>query len=331
MPLSAVIQLEALADAQLDRFSGRGVHGFWFDRWSAADPSTAEWLHAAQEAEFSLSPLMGLPRPGRGGMLSIQAGQKAWFRCAALSNSLCEQIRSTWLEKLELGSPLEIPKERTQGERVIPGVNWELVGVALEPGQHTFASQVAFLELSRRCLMNSIPPRQWKLEFLTPTTFHGAAQHLPFPLPESLIRAWLRRWQAFAPLGLPEAELLECARNQLAVSAYRLQTLPAPRGRAPAGWLCGHARIARSGYGALPAGSHRPAGELRLLLRLGRSYHPGPGADSPVGWALKARDRKSSRLAISGAIQDQTRAIWGGRTCFGDRARRNETTPHGWG
>jgi len=230
MPLSAVIQLEALNEAHLDQFSGRGVHGFWFDRWSAADPSTADRLHAAQQAEFSLSPLMGLPRPGRGGMLAIQPGQKAWFRCAALSEALCEQVRSNWLKSLELGSPVEIPSERTQGEQTIPGVSWRLVAAALTEQEHPFASQVDYLELSRRSLMNSNPPRQWKLEFLSPTTFHGAVQHLPFPLPESLVKSWLRRWQAFAPLGLPEAELLECARNQLAVSAYRLQTLPAREG-----------------------------------------------------------------------------------------------------
>jgi len=89
---------------------------------------------------------------------------------------------------------------------------------------------LSYEELSRHHLMNPNPPRQWRLEFLTPTTFHGKKTHLPFPLPESLINSWLRRWQAFSPIALAEDEVLQWARSNLAVSSYRLHTLPAREG-----------------------------------------------------------------------------------------------------
>lgn len=231
MPLSAVIHLQASADAQLDQFSGRGVHGFWFRHWRAVDPVLGDRLHGAtQEGEFTLSPLMGPPRPERDGAIDLRAGQSAWFRLTALSDALAAATDEKWLAGLETGSRIEIPGERTEGERTIPGVGWVVTAISRQASEHPFAAQVAYEDLARRRLMSSNPPRGWKLEFLTPTTFHGKTAHLPFPLPESLIGSWLRRWQAFAPLALPEDELLTWARGNLAVSAYRLHTLPAREG-----------------------------------------------------------------------------------------------------
>jgi CRISPR-associated endoribonuclease Cas6 len=231
MPLSAVIQLEAIEDAQLDQFTGRGVHGFWFKHWKQVDSAFADELHAAtQDSLFTLSPLMGLPRPGRGGVISIRAGHKVWFRFAALTESLADAAQSRWLPGVEIGSQVEVPERRSNGEGTVPGVMWKVTGIAQAGAEHPFASREAYEDLSRRHLMNPNPPRQWRLEFLTPTTFHGKAAHLPFPLPESLIGSWIRRWQAFAPLALPDEELAQWARSNLAVSSYRLSTLPAREG-----------------------------------------------------------------------------------------------------
>jgi CRISPR-associated endoribonuclease Cas6 len=231
MPLSAIIQLEAIKEAQLDQFTGRGVHGFWFKHWRAVNPALGDELHeSSQDSPFTLSPLMGLPRPGRGGIVALQAGTRAWFRVTALTEALEKSLRSGWLGGLEIGSRIELPGERQDGERVVPGVGWKIAGHALDESAHPYASGAAYEELSRRHLMNANPPRGWRLEFLTPTTFHGKTAHLPFPLPDSLLGSWLRRWQAFAPLALPEEELLAWARSNLAVSSYTLRTLPAREG-----------------------------------------------------------------------------------------------------
>lgn len=276
MPLSAVIQLEALKDSQLDQFTGRGVHGFWFKRWREVDPAMGDELHdSTQEAPFTLSPLMGLPRPGRGGIISLPAGTKSWFRFTALTDSLADAARSRWLNGLDNGSNIEVPGERAAGEQVIPGAGWRIAAVCIEEGSHSFASRAVYEEMSRRHLMNSNPPRQWRLEFLTPTTFHGKSSHLPFPLPESLVNSWLRRWQAFAPVALPDEELKQWARTNLAVSAFNLHTLPAREGE--------HLRVGCVGTMTLRALDTPPYLRGALDLLAAYSFYCGSGSHTSQG------------------------------------------------
>jgi CRISPR-associated endoribonuclease Cas6 len=232
MPLSAVIQLEALNGGTLDQFSGRGVHGFWFERWRQVDPATGDRLHAQpQDAPFSLSPLLGLP--ARRGGLSVQAGQPAWLRITCLEEELEAAFLEKWLPGVENGSPLELPSSDPKS----PAVQWKILPPASPPAPfQPFATQATYQEMSRQSLLQADPPRQWRLEFLSPTTFNtgrtteGKDNHLPFPLPESLVKSWLRRWQVFAPMALPEEDLLAWARTNLAVSAYRLQAQPVREG-----------------------------------------------------------------------------------------------------
>jgi len=224
MPLSSVLHLQSLAPGQIEHFTGRGVHGFWFRRWREVDPALGDQLHKeSQEAPFTLSPLMGLPRKRS---VTIACGQSAWLRVTCLTDALAAAFTEKWLKGLETGSQVEIPQVRQEGDQLIPGVGWRVTGFSLDAQSHPFAGEIGYEDLARRHLMNSNPPRQWRLEFLTPTTFHGKTTHLPFPLPESLVGSWLRRWQAFAPIALPEEEVLTWARTNLAVSAYNLRTVP---------------------------------------------------------------------------------------------------------
>jgi CRISPR-associated endoribonuclease Cas6 len=257
MPISAIIQLEALTEGTLNGFTGRGVHGFWFQRWREVNPAVGDRLHSqSQESPFTLSPLMGLAaplhspisRPGNGGTktVRVKAGQVAWFRATLLDEALGEDFLAGWLHGLETAGRFNVPEDAgvstgstTKAEQ--PGVEWKVTGSTVEAAVHPLAGRVPYDALSRRHLMASNPPRQWKVEFLTPTAFHGKVSHLPFPLPESLIGSWLRRWQAFAPIALPEEELTQWARSNLAVSAFRLHTLPVREGErlrvGCVGWL----------------------------------------------------------------------------------------------
>lgn len=230
MPLSVVVKLEALEDGELDMFTGRGVHGLWFETWRTADPALGDRLHQdGQEMPFTLSPLMGLPE-GRQWAARVKAGAPAWFRVTALSEELEEAVRGRWLPALQAGGEVFIPAgQEAQGQR-FGALRWKVTGYVMRAGGWDgLAAEEDCLAMARRTLMAAVPPRQWRLEFLTPTTFHGKSGHLPFPLPDSLVGSWMRRWQAFAPLALP-GELLEWARGSLAVSAYNLQTRPAREG-----------------------------------------------------------------------------------------------------
>jgi CRISPR-associated endoribonuclease Cas6 len=270
MPLSAVLQLESLAPGRFDGFTGRGVHGFWFKRWAEVDPLTAGRLHSqSQDTPFTLSPLLGLP--ARRGVTSLQAGQAAWLRITCLETRLENTFREKWLEGLEKAGPLELPE----------GVTWQVRAVALEAGSHPWAAAVPYEELSRLHLVNPNPPRQWRLEFFTPTAFNsgrtsaGRDHHLPFPLPESLVKSWLRRWQAFAPIALPEEELLAWARLNLAVSAYRLHSLPVREGE--------HLRVGGVGWLSLRALDMPPYLRAAVDLLAAYAFFCGSGAHTTQG------------------------------------------------
>lgn len=281
MPLSAVIHLECLTPGRIGQFTGRGVHGLWFKRWGSVDPALASQLHSeTQEAPFTLSPLMGLP-PARRGENMIQVGQPAWLRITCLSEALATALIEKWLAGLEQDFTLEIPPARQDGGQEFPGVGWKVSGVSLENGLHPFAARIPYEELAHQRLMASNPPHQWRLEFLTPTAFNtgrtngGKDNHLPFPLPESLVKSWLRRWQAFAPLALPQEELLTWARSNLAVSAYRLQTQPAREGE--------RLRVGCVGQMTLRALDMPPYLRAAVDLLAGYSFYCGSGSHTAQG------------------------------------------------
>lgn len=214
MILSILVGLEAVSDGQFDQFTGRGVHGFWFQRWREVDEKFGDELHAVNEVQpFTLSPLLGLPKAQRG-VFRVAKGSVCKFRLTALSDALSEAVLSKWAAGLA-GQVIQIPEPRNDQA----GISWKVTGYEVQ-------FQAEYADLSKRHLMNSVPPRQWTVEFLTPTTFHGRETHLPFPLPDSLIQSWMRRWNAFAPLALPD-ETVEWARQKLAVSSFTLKTLPA--------------------------------------------------------------------------------------------------------
>jgi CRISPR-associated endoribonuclease Cas6 len=223
MPFSAVLSLEATADATLDQFTGRGVHGFWFNRWREVDAALGDALHESNDMQpFTLSPLTLTPRPspaGKGIGVRVKPGTAARLRITTLTDALSEAVKSKWLEGLEGKAEVFIPQPKDEE----PGVPWRVRRVEVE-------AQASYEAMSKVHLMSSVPPREWRLAFLTPTTFHGSSGHLPFPLPDSLVNSWLRRWNAFAPIALPKEELLEWSRQKLVVSSYNLRTLPAREG-----------------------------------------------------------------------------------------------------
>ena len=51
---------------------------------------------------------------------------------------------------------------------------------------------------------------------------------MPVPLPRLVFGSLLRRWNAYAPVALPENETLRFATEALAITRYRLQTRSVP-------------------------------------------------------------------------------------------------------
>lgn len=217
MLTSLVIQVEALEDGEINGATGRAVHGFWYKQWEEKDATTADALHdETQVPPFSLSPLMALPRP-QGGITRVTREIQSWFRVTTLNRQLSEGLSAHWLPNL----PNEIE---------LAGIKWGIIGIADSPEKHPWAKQISYQDLSAKHLFNNRPPSRWKLSFETPVTFNSGLGHLPFPLPNNLIGSWMRRWQAFAPLALPE-ELTQSVREQLMVNHFNMVTIPVRHGK----------------------------------------------------------------------------------------------------
>lgn len=217
MLCAIVIQLEALTSGSISAASGRDVHGLWFRHWQTVDNRVADQMHTEQPARpFTLSPLMGLAAPEQG-HIQIASGARAWFRATTLTADLSARLEAAWWPQL--------PETVTLGS-----ARWRVAGVVVDAAAHPWAGIVDPQILTERHLLAADPPRQWRLHFATPTAFHGAAGHIPFPLPGALVGSWLRRWEAFGPVQLPAA-LTDLAQQKIMVSSYRLQTVPVRDGK----------------------------------------------------------------------------------------------------
>ena len=264
MLTSLVIRLNALEDGEIHFGVGRAVHGFWFNLWREVNPELAARLHEENDApSFTLSPLMDLPRP-RDGHIQIQKEHPAWFRVVALTEPLSEALNNSWLPAL----PDEIE---------LAGMHWGVTGHTTDPAEHPWAGEISYSKLASQRLFGKETPKTWQLRFVTPTTFHGTAGHLPFPLPDSLVKSWLRRWNAFAPIALPE-DLPDLVRNGVVVSAYRLKTIPVRHGK--------RLIVGCAGREKLYAASLHPAMRAALNVLAHYAFYCGSGAKTTQGMGM---------------------------------------------
>lgn len=212
MLTSVVIEIEALQAGNLMGFSGAAVHGFWLRFIETIDPVLSASLHQAQTQLFTVSPIMGLSLPERG-VTPILPGQTAWFRVTSLMGSLSRRMTEEWLPKLP-------------GEFQLAGLEWKKRIVTGDARIHPWAGQMDRQALADQYLISGKPSDAWTFHFETPTAFKiGKTIVLPFPMPGALLGSWLRRWQEFGPVSF-DAGLEDRLKNGLAVSEYRLKTVP---------------------------------------------------------------------------------------------------------
>ena len=217
MLTAAVIHLRAVRQGILTEATGPQVHGFWFQHWRSVNPTVADRLHEESAIRpFTLSPLMGLPRP-QGGRIRISPGTPAWIRVATLERELSIRLREQWLPRLP--------------DRILIGdLEWQVLGFSTASEDHPWAGEISLQELTERHLLSPRAPYRWMLHLASPTAFRLEGTHLPFPLPDRLVSSWLRRWRAFGTVPIPE-DLVGRARAGLAVSEYHLRTVAVRDGR----------------------------------------------------------------------------------------------------
>ncbi|MFN2206512.1 MAG: CRISPR-associated endoribonuclease Cas6 [Candidatus Promineifilaceae bacterium] len=249
MLLSAVIHLQALKSGTISGGTGRAVHGLWFRQWSKTDPAVADALHAVgSDQPYTLSPLMDLPRAKKG-VTAVSKGHEAWLRLTSLDPELTEHLLENWLPAL--------PEQAT-----LAGLPWAVSGVSLNAREHPWAGQDSYELVMDRSLAGGEQAAKWPLRLATPTTFRsGQDGHLPFPLPDTLVGSWLRRWQAYSPLPV-QWDIRPLLREGLLVSRYRLQTVPVRHGK----------RLVIGCVGAITLRANKLDDETRALVSMLADY-----------------------------------------------------------
>lgn len=211
-----VIQVRASQDGQIRGGSGRGAHGLWLNPWKELNSTLGDDLHKTNRiSSFTLSPLMGLPRPSQG-VTTIRSGAPAWLRITTLNEATTAALQ-LWLSHL----PAEL---------IIAGIPFQVLGVARTSQEHDWAGETTYQDLASASFFASRLPDRWLIHFETPTTFHGVSGHFPFPLPDSLAKSWLTRWKEFSPVPVSD-ELVARVREAVMVSSYELKTVPVRYGK----------------------------------------------------------------------------------------------------
>jgi len=210
MLLSIVFPLQTRQPVVLPADQGRALSAE-FLRWVRQhDASLSETLHSSNAIRpFTVSGLFGGVQ--RNDQILLLPDHPFWWRLTTFSPELSSFVLDKVIPNL--------PETLALGDQTL-----ELLPPALKPEQHPWAWQTTHENLAASVLLEKRPiPSQIEVQFASPTTFHTQERHFPFPLPAMVFRQWLVKWNAFAPVKLPD-EALSFVEEQLAVSRYRLET-----------------------------------------------------------------------------------------------------------
>lgn len=172
--------------------TAKGLHGLLFKALKEADPQETDWLHAHDSPKpFSLAPLYA-----EGGLL-------AGLRVGTISHRVAQLVVRAWDWHRRERHVLSIGRQRLRAGDVVcvAGPEWaDLVDIQ--------------------------PVVRVDLEFLSPTTFRQGPGHLPLPVPYNVFYWPWRVWQTYAPPASLPDDWLEWCRDDVFVTAHRLETVP---------------------------------------------------------------------------------------------------------
>jgi CRISPR-associated endoribonuclease Cas6 len=210
MPLAAVLTLNAVEATAAPAEMGRAVHAWFLDRVAGVDADLAQQLHDTPgRRPFTISNVWGKGR-ARQGQVELDPERDCWARVTALTDEVeaaLEQALPASGEHLELA-----------------GATFAVRAVATETEDHPWAGRMSYTDLVERYTLSpGRHPRSVTLNFSSPTLFRSGGRDLPLPLPDLVFHGYLRKWNTFAPMALPD-EARRYAEECVALSRYKLRS-----------------------------------------------------------------------------------------------------------
>jgi CRISPR-associated endoribonuclease Cas6 len=207
--LSLVLTVRPKEKIALPSALGRGAHAALLSRIAARDAALAEELHAGEGTRpFTVSSLRGKRANG-----FVLPEAHYTLRYTALSARVADVMSGLFAA----GDEIELDAGRFVIEQVTDDVN-----------VHVWAARTNYEQLAMGWLLaRATPATRIELSFAAPTAFRSQSKAQLFPLPELVFGSLLEKWNAFAPMALPD-ETRRFAAECLAASRIQLSSRAAP-------------------------------------------------------------------------------------------------------
>ena len=240
--LAAVVVLTTDREAPHPPGLGRATHAWFLAQVRERDAALAEALHASNaEKPFTVSDLWKV----RAREESETGGEPGFFlRLTSYDPTLTEFLQEEFLPNLPEAISLA-------------GVEFRVVEAITDPSQadatgiRQWVGRSSFEELLKQNALRERIPARVALRFASPTVFRSKGVFLPVPLPRLVFEGLVRKWNAHAPVVLPQ-EVSQYAEEGMAISGYRLRTRVVEFGgeRAVPGFVgtCSYAMLVKDRY-----------------------------------------------------------------------------------
>ncbi len=209
MPTALVLTIRPRTPAMLPGYLGRASHAALLGALGERDADLARRLHDVEGLKpFTASDLLGATAGRDGRAVSPERGYD--LRWTGLTPELDEQLRG-WAA----AAPAEIE---------LDGVRFGVEAATVQPADNAWAGTAEWSDLvALERVGREEPPARFTIHFVAPTTFRSNGRSVPLPLPELVFGSLLERWNAVAPLALPQ-EVRRFAAECLLIGRYQLQS-----------------------------------------------------------------------------------------------------------
>ena len=212
MPSAIVYTLRPLVATEVPSSLGRATHAAVLRLIHAADPAIAARLHDDEGLKpLTVSNVGGLSQSR---FSRADPARTYTLRVTLLTPEL-ETLAQAWTPEALAVLDLD-------------GHGWRVEARATHAEEHPWAGSASYEQLAAPLLERPAElPTRWELLFAAPVTFRRRGVNMPLPMPELVFGSLLEKWNAFAPLALPE-EVRRYAEECLAISRYELRTAAGP-------------------------------------------------------------------------------------------------------
>lgn len=209
MLISLVLEFVHEDSSSLLAGQGKALESIFLSWVAQYDRAYTDEIHPLQVKPFTISDFRV-----RRSANPEQPGTVYWWRITSLTPRLSSLLENKILPNLPPAITLQDA-----------GCTLRIAAHYRSPQGHPWAGVSSYEAIIQSELLSpAAPETHLNVRFSSPTSFRQDGKLLLFPLPANVFESWLRRWNAFAPVRLPDEEVRLMAEQWVAVSRYRLNS-----------------------------------------------------------------------------------------------------------